>query len=99
MKTTKTHIGNFCVDSGQFIIIDPCYLKEWKDGEYDKKDNDYNKCCEQTLHPNNGGETNMTNSPNVIFVASPTRDGDGVYPVYAIRDEKNQLKKIEITFD
>lgn len=31
LTTTETLIGEFMVDSGQFIITDPCYLEKWRD--------------------------------------------------------------------
>lgn len=30
----KKLIGHIGVDSGQIMIVDPCYLKEWKDNEF-----------------------------------------------------------------
>ena len=30
-----TRVGNVGVDSGQVIIVDPCYLSDWKDDSYD----------------------------------------------------------------
>ena len=34
MKLTKKLIGHFCVDSGQVMIGDPCYLHDWKADDF-----------------------------------------------------------------
>ena len=31
----KELIGYIGIDSGQVLIVDPCYLSNWKDDEYD----------------------------------------------------------------
>ena len=36
MTDTKL-LGTFAVDSGQVMIGDPCYLKDWKDNDYKAK--------------------------------------------------------------
>ena len=33
----KKLIGNITVDSGQIIVVDPCYLKDYKANDYVKK--------------------------------------------------------------
>jgi hypothetical protein len=94
-KTTKVKIGSCGVDSGQLLIIDPCYLSNWKDGEFPSKDgNDYNAVSELTIG-NKFGE-------HKGGVVSETGYGDGRYPVIAtIADEGKwgkRIKKIEIKF-
>lgn len=34
MADYKVLIGQVAVDSGQIMIVDPCYLNEWKDNEF-----------------------------------------------------------------
>ncbi len=67
-------IGGVAVDSGQIIIIDPCYLGEWD------KDKDYNESCETTLEEPDFAGPVFKN----LAVASTTAFGDGVYPVYKV---------------
>ena len=31
-------LGTFGVDSGQFMIVDPCYLDTWKDNEFNLRE-------------------------------------------------------------
>lgn len=51
MSDYKVLIGQIGVDSGQVMIVDPCYLKEWKDNEFSYKTGLRNKqtgklvCC------------------------------------------------------
>ncbi|MFP3443206.1 hypothetical protein R0K18_36280, partial [Pantoea sp. SIMBA_133] len=46
----REFIGEVCVDSGQLMIIDPCYLHEWKSGEYGAEDgNHYDQACKASL--------------------------------------------------
>lgn len=95
---TKKLIGYAPVDSGQLIVIDPCYLAEWKDGEaYPKRGdkdygNHYAKCCEVS---DEGGEVVVAGVAGA-GVASRTAYGDGRYPVYRVYDKKGELVRLEI---
>jgi len=89
-------IGEVCVDSGQLMIIDPCYLHDWKDGEFflDKnnegipteelppeKFNHYHEACLATCSKEMCGE--VLNGLGVVFGSGW---GDGTYNVYAWRE-------------
>ena len=81
-------IGYVPVDSGQIVIIDPCYLQDWRHGDYDpdtagEPRNDYEAVCRLTVGDSNFGEIERG---TVHGVASRTAYGDGVYPVYAELD-------------
>ena len=83
-------LGRFAVDSGQFMIIDPCYVL----GKgYELTKEQYDKICKIT-NKTTGGEIKER-----LAVVSRTRDGDGCYPVYAIYDHDGRLSKIEIEFE
>ena len=51
MSDYKVLIGHIGVDSGQVMIVDPCYLNKWKDNEFEYKTGLRNKqtgkiiCC------------------------------------------------------
>ena len=94
---TSKIIGKCGVDSGQLLIIDPCYLNKWKDGEvdFDKKKylNDYDEACKITCGKNAGGEHSK------LGVVLSSGYGDGVYPIKAFYNEKGIIIKIEIDFD
>jgi len=86
--TKRKLLGHAGVDSGQLIIVDPCYLSDWKDGEAfpelpNIEANHYSACCDVTLHnPNQGGEV-IVAAPGGQGVVATTGIGDGNYPIYA----------------
>jgi hypothetical protein len=92
---TKKLLGHVAVDSGQLIIVDPCYLKAWKDGDYDKTDNHYGKTCSITDNQDRGGE--VTVSPIAGNGVAFRTGGDGGFPVYAHYRKDGSISKIEIT--
>ena len=81
-------LGYCAVDSGQIVIVDPCYLSEWKDGEAFPEfpnilANHYATCCALTTkNKNQGGEILVSGVGGTGVVASSGL-GDGSYPVYA----------------
>lgn len=97
---SKKLIGHACVDSGQLVIIDPCYLSEWKDGDFighldpdSEVANSYDECCRVTCSDAQAGEVMKG-----LGVVTSTGWGDGEYPVYATF-YGNRIAKIEIDFD
>jgi hypothetical protein len=78
----RTLVGHVGVDSGQVMIVDPCYLddydpqsnEEW-DPEKHKGTFSYQGLCHKTLS-DNVGQVNLS-------VVSSSGYGDGYYPVYA----------------
>jgi hypothetical protein len=99
-KPIKRLMGYCPVDSGQLIVIDPCYLREWEDGEvdFDSKEikNDYDQACKLSCSKKKGG-TMAVSQPFGNGVVFQTGMGDGNYPVFAtIKD--NMIKEITIKF-
>ena len=101
----KVKIGTAGVDSGQLMVSDPCYVKDFIRNEVDfenKKDDksySYSGACHQTLqNENQGGE--LGNGRGVVF---STGIGDGSYPVYAYLGEIDgfgeRVLKVEIDFN
>lgn len=84
--TTKL-IGHCGVDSGQILLIDPCYVYN---DDYSKK-SEYYDCCQITLSKEKAGETELG-------VVTSTYSGDGNYPVYATTDEHGGIMSVEIVF-
>ena len=88
--TKRKLIGHCAVDSGQLLVVDPCYLSEWKDGEFQPDDTDpknvvashYNTCCHLTMNNNQGGEI-LVSGVGGFGVCCSSGLGDGSYPVYA----------------
>jgi|TARA_B100000902_G_scaffold131371_1_gene130226 hypothetical protein len=83
-------IGHCGVDSGQILLIDPCYV--YKD-EFDPDNptgGDYDECCRITLSEG-AGQTELG-------VVTSSGYGDGVYPVYAEKDGNGRVKQVTILF-
>lgn len=81
----KICLGAVSVDSGQLILVDPCYLKYWDNGDPDFNTteilNHYDEACKKTSGKNGGGEV-FDN----LAVAFSSGYGDGCYPVYALKE-------------
>ena len=110
MITKTQQIGQVAVDSGQIMIIDPCYInadfcKEFSpDGtesnapQKESYKMDYDGCCNATL--SNKGYGPLGNEyVNQLAIACGTLHGDGVYPVYAEINEDGRVKSLTIDFD
>ena len=84
-------VGRCPVDSGQILLIDPCYvladhnLDEGKAGAY------YEKVCKVTIAEQAGEVIGG------LGVATSTGWGDGHYPVYAKMDG-GRVAEIKIKF-
>ena len=105
--TAVTHkpqlVGNVSVDSGQVIIVDPCYIM---DGEHDEapehdpsdhKVASYGHPCAVTLSDEQVGEFPVKGF--ATSVASSSGYGDGNYPVYATKNEDGRVSELTIYFD
>ena len=68
-------VGDIGVDSGQIMVVDPCYVT---DGET------YEAICETTLSNDNVGEVEGA-------VATSTTWGDGYYPVFRLMNGSTQV--------
>jgi len=90
-NTTKVRVGNFAVDSGQVMVIDPCYV--WPDDftpNGDPTGGPYDAACRITLSKNYGQIAGG-------FVTS-TLYGDGYYPIYAEVNEHGRIVRMVIDF-
>ena len=79
-------LGECAVDSGQIIIVDPCYLSSWQDGEFipgETPTNHYAQCCDVTNHNENQGGKILVSGIGGFGVVASSGLGDGSYPVYA----------------
>lgn len=104
---TGTLVGQVAVDSGQIMIIDPCYIENDFNNQFDGKYEDqqkatyamnYDGCCQATL--NKKGFGSLGNKyVNELAIACRTMYGDGVYPVYADMDGDGRVKSLTISFD
>jgi len=80
-------IGKIGVDSGQIMIVDPCYIANHKMISDKSKWNKFNEARNFDLDI----------QEMCSGIVSRTRSGDGEYSVYATYD-KGGIKKLEIIF-
>lgn len=97
-------IGSFGVDSGQVLITDPCYLKDWKGHEYQDEEikkmqesknyeYSYSGACARTLENDLAGHVGL----GCDGVVSSTGYGDGEYDVYAYYKD-GRVRELKIKF-
>ena len=102
IKNGTTLIGEFSVDSGQAILIDPCYLNEWEDNEYEDLNSTNYDVSKAKLNYNDVSHITCDHSagevPNQKAVVFETGLGDGCYPVYATYNKEGRISKIEVIF-
>ena len=96
-------VGHVSVDSGQVMIVDPCYVL---DGEYGhapkqvpsaRKRCGYGHACAATDSDRSHGEFFASGYGTAI--ASGSGYGDGNYPVYAVKNEAGRVVELTIYFD
>lgn len=102
MKTERILLGYCGVDSGQILLVDPCYVENGLD---------YNDACcshdvgcdhtedhpwhtHQTYHNGYGGQVQSIKGDGVVVGSF---GGDGVFPVYA-RVVDGMVQSVEIVF-
>ena len=95
-------IGEVCVDSGQLMIIDPCYMDDWKHGEYfDSPDeevssedfNNYHEACAATCSEEGYGPV-----LDGLGIAFSSGWGDGAYSVYALK-KHNRIVSVLVVME
>lgn len=93
-KPNDFHLeGYIPVDSGQVMLIDPCYIKSDFESEFDAEPSlNYAGACKVTLSKNRCGEFGG------LAFATSTLHGDGSYPVYVKRDKDGGILEVKIKF-
>ena len=95
-------IGSVAVDSGQIMIVDPCYIQSdfannfspaTKGQDNTDHEMNYDGCCNASLSKNGYGTIGN------LGLACSTLYGDGEYPVYATFDDDGRVKTLTIDFD
>lgn len=96
----KIHLGQVAVDSGQLMLVDPCYLPDfehndpsWDEDATIKYSNEfsYRGCCLKSGSAKKGG-----NVGGLRAISFESGYGDGIYDVFAEYTEDNRIKKITI---
>ena len=102
----RLRIGSVSVDSGQIIIVDPCYLRDFESNEYERDikqigNFSYSGSCNTTQTPESAGPLDHSDIFGHTFsaaVASSTGYGDGEYEVFATYTADDRIAKLEIIF-
>ena len=98
LRKDEKHIGNCGVYSGQLILVDPCYLNKWKDGEvdFDRDDflNSYDEACKLTTELGAELQGGQHSIGGAVF---STGYGDGEYPVIA-KYKDDRIKSVRVEF-
>jgi len=98
-------IGHVGVDSGQLLVCDPSYIdSEWElEEDFDpvnpKHNFSYNACVKETLSDKGYGQLNYKLGHAGVGVAFQSGYGDGIYPVYAKRNNDGRIIEITIKMD
>lgn len=86
-------VGKIPVDSGQIMLIDPCYVRKDFESEYDDKPAlNYAGACKVTL-----GREGCGVFAKCAFATS-SGYGDGLYQVYVKRTPDNRIAEVKIKF-
>lgn len=93
---TWLQAGTVPVDSGQVMLIDPCYVESDFVTEYGAKPGknpDYAGACSASLTKAQCG-----NFANGLGFCTSTNIGDGEYPVYVQYDANGRIARVLIEF-
>jgi hypothetical protein len=88
--------GSIPVDSGQIMLIDPCYIKKDFESDDAPAGLNYAGACNVTLSDKRCGRFG---GPALLAFATSTAHGDGCYPVYVKRDAKGRVISVRVDFD
>ena len=93
------HLGRCMVDSGQLLIVDPCYLKDFKNDQYSddpkhKGKFSYAGCAQASLSKK--GAATLGGGLGVAF---GTMWGDGMYDILGFPNQDGKIEAIVIPLD
>src|SRR3990172_506254 len=94
-------LGEVGIDSGQLLLINPCYIDGEEELDDLGKSGTYEECSRLTLS-GQGGQLNYRLGHPGLGVVSRTGRGDGLYPVYAemmdTGDGRLRVKRLVVEF-
>ena len=96
-------VGSIPVDSGQIMIVDPCYVLDGdvsfaEDNNTVVTDNPYSRACAASMSDERAA-TFASSGHMHDAVCSSTAYGDGMFPVYAEKDRDGRILRLVIDFD
>jgi hypothetical protein len=93
MSIKRKLAGHCAVDSGQLILVDPCYVREDSPSKSLSMIELYEEICEVSIRDNFGPIMNDS------AIVTSTGWGDGYYPVYVnFNDSTQRVESLEIKF-
>lgn len=94
-------IGHVGVDSGQLMVIDPCYVdSEWVHGDFTDTSGSYRKASDLTkLSSRSHGILPFKLGHPGMAAVFASGYGDGLYPVYAHKNAEGRVVRVEIVMD
>tara|TARA_R100000306_G_C4322112_1_gene115678 strand:- start:65 stop:418 length:354 start_codon:yes stop_codon:yes gene_type:complete len=100
MSSKRKRAGVISIDSGQVMLVDPCYLRSWVADEYsmDDEKNDepgtfsYSGVCRSS------GQIDGAGAGYGKAVVTRTGYGDGVYDVFVTTNDEGRVEKLEAIF-
>ncbi len=106
MDDTWTQIGQIFVDSGQVMVGDPCYLKDYEAGEFaydaelDATQFSYAGACSASLSEAGAGMVGAygLQHTSARAVCTRTGNGDGTYPVSVRYDDQGCIAEMRVVF-
>jgi hypothetical protein len=93
MKRNKNQVydlGHVGVDSGQLIIVDPCYV--------DRLVDKYDEICERN-HITQLHQLDFKPGLPGLAITFPTPDGDGRYPITVVKNKNGKPIQLVIDLD
>ena len=86
-------VGSVAVDSGQIMLIDPCYIKADFESEFNAPPAlNYAGACRASLSEDKCGEFGG------LGFCTSSGYGDGLYPVYVKYDTSGRIAEVKIKF-
>lgn len=97
-----THeIGAIGVDSGQMMLIDPCYIAQFLSDEFGEDSAEplsYSNACRITMDAGAGLLSYGHLSDTGMAAVCSTGLGDGIYPVYVTVNAAGRITSMRILF-
>ena len=84
--------GHVTVDSGQLMVVDPCYVLE---GEFEDKESDYG-AMGRVIHTSGTGSGEWVASGGAGTAVGSLVNGDGRFPVYVEENSDGAVVAIHI---
>ena len=98
-----TELAGFCgVDSGQLILVDPCYafLDDYEGRETNPSGGNYDAICRVSTSKAFGGASLPGNGyTGSVGVVTSTGYGDGNYPVFVDINEDGRVVSMRVYFN